>query len=148
MGGWVVGFGGNVLGMALATTFKELNVWKQAIDVAMDVFELSRKFPAEERYSLTDQIRRASRSVASNIAEAWRKRRYEASFVAKLSDAEGECAETQTWIELARRCRYMTPAEADTLDRACEAILAQLASMISESKRWCRGFDRKTQPRE
>jgi len=73
------------------------------MDLAMLVFELSKRFPVEERYSLTDQIRRASRSVASNIAEAWRKRRYPAAFIAKLSDSESEAAETQTWTEFARR---------------------------------------------
>jgi len=78
------------------------------MDLAMLVFELSKRFPVEERYSLTDQIRRASRSVASNIAEAWRKRRYPAAFIAKLSDSESEAAETQTWTEFARRCGYLS----------------------------------------
>ena len=84
-------------------SFKDLRVWQNAMDLAMLVFELSKRFPVEERYSLTDQIRRASRSVASNIAEAWRKRRYPAAFIAKLSDSESEAAETQTWTEFARR---------------------------------------------
>ena len=83
-------------------SFKELRVWQGAMDLAMKVFEVSRGFPAEERYSLTDQLRRSSRSVAANISEAWRKRRYEAAFVAKLSDSESEAAETQTWVEVAR----------------------------------------------
>jgi four helix bundle protein len=90
--------------MAAIRSFKELRVWQNAMDLAMRVFELTKKFPVEERYSLTDQVRRSSRSVASNTAEAWRKRRYPAAFVAKLNDSEGEGAETQTWIEFARRC--------------------------------------------
>jgi four helix bundle protein len=73
----------------------------------MKLFELSRKFPVEERYSLTDQVRRSSRSVSANTAEAWRKRRYPAAFVSKLSDAEGEAAETQTWIQFAVSCGYL-----------------------------------------
>ena len=78
-----------------------------AFDAAMQIFELSKKFPVEEKYSLTDQIRRSSRSVCANLAEAWRKRRYKAAFIAKLSDGEAEAAETQTWIELAVKCNYI-----------------------------------------
>ena len=77
----------------------ELEVYKKAFDVAMLIFEMSKKFPKEETYSLTDQIRRSSRSVCANLAEAWRKRRYKAAFIAKLSDAESEAAETQVWLE-------------------------------------------------
>jgi four helix bundle protein len=82
-------------------------VYKKAFEVAMQIFELSKKFPVKERYSLTDQIRRSSRSVCAKLAEAWRKRRYEAAFVAKLRDCEAEAAETQTWIEFAVKCNYM-----------------------------------------
>ncbi len=78
---------------------RELNVYKAAFDAAVDLHILSREFPREEMYSLTDQMRRSSRSVAANLAEAWRKRRYEAAFVAKLTDAESEAVETQVWIE-------------------------------------------------
>lgn len=85
----------------------DLDVYRLAFDVAMQVFELSKEFPAEERYSLTDQIRRSSRSVCANLAEAWRKRRYKRAFVLKLSDAEAEAAETQTWIEFAVKCQYL-----------------------------------------
>jgi four helix bundle protein len=76
----------------------------------MRIFELTKSFPKEETYSLTDQIRRSSRSVCSNIAEAWRKRRYEAAFVSKLNDAEAEAAETQTWLEFSGRCNYLDAA--------------------------------------
>jgi four helix bundle protein len=91
-------------------THKELEVWQRAMDLAMEVFAISKSFPSEERYSLTDQIRRSSRSVPANISEAWRKRRYAAAFVSKLNDAEGEAAETQTHLEIARRCGYLTDA--------------------------------------
>jgi four helix bundle protein len=83
----------------------------------MKVFELTKKFPADEKFSLTDQIRRSSRSVPANISEAWRKRRYPAAFVSKLSDSEGEAAETQTHIEVALRCNYLTPDDAASLDQ-------------------------------
>ncbi|MEH1976409.1 MAG: four helix bundle protein [Nostoc sp.] len=86
---------------------QDLKVYQMAFDAAMKIFELSKKFPVEERYSLTDQIRRSSRSVCANLAEAWRKRRYEAAFVAKLNDSEAEAAETQTWIEFAVKCNYL-----------------------------------------
>src|SRR5687768_14190550 len=95
---------------------RELEVWNNAMDVAMLIFDMSKRFPLEERFSLTDQIRRSSRSVATNITEAWRKRRYPASFVSKLNDSEAEAAETQNWIEFARRCRYWTQEEAEELN--------------------------------
>lgn len=85
------------------TRHQELDVYKKAFESAMTIFEHSKSFHKEETYSLTDQIRRSSRSVCANLAEAWRKRRYEAAFIAKLNDAEGEAAETQTWIEFASR---------------------------------------------
>ena len=80
---------------------QDLEDYKKAFDLAMQIFDISKTFPKEETYSLTDQIRRSSRSVCANLAEAWRKRRYEAAFISKLSDAEGEAAETQTWLEFA-----------------------------------------------
>jgi len=86
-------------------SYKDLRVYKAAIDAAMRIFEITRRFPLEERFSMTDQMRRASRSVCSNIGEAWRKRRYPAHFVSKLSDSEGEASETQVWLELAVRCK-------------------------------------------
>ncbi len=87
--------------------YRELKVYQLAFESAMTVFEMTRAFPREETYSLTDQIRRSSRSVCSNIAEAWRKRRYPASFVSKLSDADTEAAETQVWLDFALRCNYI-----------------------------------------
>jgi four helix bundle protein len=122
--------------MANIRSFKELRVWQNAIEVAMEIFEITKYFPAEERFSLTDQIRRSSRSVAANITEAWRKRRYPAAFVSKLSDAESEAAETQTWIEIALRCRYLTSEQASHLDKHCEELLSQLVTMISHPEQW------------
>lgn len=102
----------------------------------MEVFELSKAFPKEETYSLTDQIRRSSRSVASNIAEAWRKRRYEAAFIAKLNDSEGEAAETQTWIEFSVRCGYLERATAVKLYKEYDEIIGMIVSMIVHSEKW------------
>ena len=106
------------------------------MDLAMQVFTLTRGFPAEERFSLVDQIRRASRSVPANISEAWRKRRYEAAFISKLNDAEGEAAETQTHLEIARRCGYITAVACSTLDERYERILAQLVTMSTQPEQW------------
>ena len=117
-------------------SFKELRVWQNAMDVAMQIFELSKSFPAEERYSLTDQVRRSSRSVATNTAEAWRKRRYPAAFVSKLSDAEAEAGETQTWIEFCRRCGYLNAATCDELDAHCDQIMGQLVNMMNQPETW------------
>ena len=127
----------------MATHFRELRVWQNAMDVAMQVFELTKSFPADEKFSLTDQIRRSTRSVAANLSESWRKRRYPAAFVSKLSDAETEMAETQTWIEVAKRCRYWNNHEAAQLDAKCEEIIAQIALMIRDAPSWCEGFQTK-----
>ena len=88
-------------------THRDLEVYKRSFDSAMEIFELSKRFPKEEVYSLTDQIRRSSRSVCANLAEAWRKRRYEGAFKSKLNDVEAEAAETQTWLEFAVACGYL-----------------------------------------
>jgi four helix bundle protein len=117
-------------------SFKELRVWQNAMDLAMRVFEISKRFPPEEKYSLTDQFRRASRSVAANISEAWRKRRYPAAFISKLSDSESEAAETQTWTEFSRRCGYIDDDTAIEFDQRCEDILSQLVHMIAHSDDW------------
>ncbi len=115
----------------------DLKVWTKAMDVAMAVFEVSKTFPGAERFSMTDQIRRSSRSLPANIAEAWRKRRYAAAFVSKLNDAEAEAAETQTHIELARRCAYITEARANELEQCYEEIIAMLATMSNHPEKWC-----------
>jgi len=102
----------------------------------MEVFETTKHFPAEERYSLIDQFRRSSRSVCTNISEAWRKRRYRAAFVSKLSDAETEACESQVWIELARRCGYLPDATASQLDDRCDHIIARIVRMIDRPEKW------------
>lgn len=96
--------------MASIKSHRELRVYQMAMDVAMRVFELTKGFPAEERFSMVDQVRRSSRSVCANIAEAWRRRRYEAHFVSKLNDAECEAEETRVWLEFARRCAGLLQA--------------------------------------
>jgi four helix bundle protein len=113
-----------------------LIVYKKAIEAAMRIFEISKTFPKEETYSLTDQVRRSSRSVPSNIAEAWRKRRYEAAFVSKLNDAEGEAAETQTWIEVAFRCNYIVRDVAREFYLEYGEIIAILVSMENKPGSW------------
>ena len=118
------------------TRHQELEVYKKAFDAAMRIFELSKSFPKEETYSLTDQICRSSRSVCSNIAEAWRKRRYQAAFVAKLNDAEGEAAETQTWLEFCVRCKYAERETARELFKEYDEIISMLVSMINNPGDW------------
>lgn len=115
---------------------QELDVYKKAFDLAIRIFDLSKNFPREETYSLTDQIRRSSRSICSNLAEAWRKRRYEAAFASKLSDAEGEAAETQTWLEFSVRCGYLERAIGKELFMAYDETIAMLVSMINQPQLW------------
>jgi four helix bundle protein len=116
--------------------FRDLEVYQLAMAAAMKLFEASKKFPLEERYSLTDQVRRSSRSVCANIAEAWRKRRYPNAFVSKLSDAEAEAAETQVWIEFSAKRGYFPSDRADQLDRQYENIQGKLVNMLSHPEQW------------
>lgn len=115
---------------------EDLVVYQKAFDVAMRIFELSKTFPTDERYSLTDQIRRSSRSVCANLAEAWRKRRYKAAFIAKLSDCEAEAAETQVWIKFAVQCKYLDVQKGRELYKIYHQILAGLVNMIHNSNHW------------
>jgi four helix bundle protein len=115
---------------------RELEVYELAFGAAMRIFELSKKFPAEERYSLTDQIRRSSRSVCANLAEAWRKRRYEGAFLVKLSDAEAEAAETQTWLEFAVKSGYVETKTGRELYQTYHHILGKLVNMINNPSPW------------
>jgi len=117
-------------------SYRELRVYQAALEAAMIIFELTKRFPPEEKYSMTDQIRRSSRSVCTNIGEAWRKRRYPAHFVSKLSDSEGEAEETRVWAEIALRCNYLSQLEADDLDDRYDKILGQLVNMISNPDKW------------
>ena len=120
-------------------THNDLEVYQKAFDAAMQIFELSRSFPKEETYSLTDQIRRSSRSVGSNLAEAWRKRRYEAAFISKLSDSESEAAETQVWLEFAVKCKYMTRDQAAVLYKVYDSVIATIVGMITHPETWVIG---------
>jgi four helix bundle protein len=116
--------------------FRELDVYTLAVEAAMEIFQESESFPSEERYSLTDQVRRCSRSVCANIGEAWRKRRYPAAFVSKLSDAEAEAAETEVWLDIAARCEYISQEKKAALEQEYEHILGKLVNMISHPEDW------------
>jgi four helix bundle protein len=111
---------------------KDLTVDQKAYELAMEVFKASKKFPAEERYSLTDQIRRSSRSVCANLREAWAKRRYEAHFVSKLTDTDGENGETETWFDFARDCQYLSDHEHAEFVGTYHEVGAMLGSMIND----------------
>ncbi|HBE16665.1 MAG TPA: four helix bundle protein [Cyanobacteria bacterium UBA11149] len=118
---------------------EDLAIFKLAFANAMEIFEISKKFPVEERYSLTDQIRRSSRSVCANLAEAWRKRRYKAAFIAKLNDCEAEASETQVWIKFAVKCSYMKIEQGRQLYGSYNQILSGLVKMINNPNQWIIG---------
>jgi four helix bundle protein len=119
--------------------YKELRVYKLAFESAMEMFRLSKRFPSEEKFSLTDQVRRSSRSVCTNIAEAWRKRRYQAAFVSKLSDSDGEAAETEVHLDFALQCGYLPAENHSQLRDAYDHICRQLTKMIDDAPSWCGG---------
>jgi four helix bundle protein len=116
--------------------FRELDVYQMAMNAAVHLFELTKEFPAEERFSLIDQVRRSSRSVCANIAEAWRKRRYPNAFISKLNDAEAEAAETEVWLEMAVRCGYLSKPLFEELEKEYEFILGKLVNMMSHPEQW------------
>ena len=118
------------------TSHRELDVWKRAFAASMEIFALTKGFPKHEAYSLTDQIRRSSRSVTTSITEAWRKRRYEAAFVSKLNDAEAEAAETQDWLHYAVECGYLDKVPARKLYGDYDGILKTLVGMIIHADSW------------
>ena len=122
--------------------YKELRVYRLAFDAAMEVFHLSKGFPSDERYSLTDQIRRSSRSVCTNLAEAWRKRRYDAAFVSKLSDSDTEAAETEVHLDFALNCGYLKPDRHAKLRDDYDHICRQLRKMMDDPAVWCGSADR------
>ena len=122
--------------MAIYKKHTDLPDYQAAFAASRNVFILSRSFPKEEAYSLTNQIRRSSRSVCANLAEAWRKRRSEAFFVSTLNIAEAEAAETQVWLQFAVDCGYVTPEEARPLYNAYDEILAQVVYLIEYPSRW------------
>jgi four helix bundle protein len=114
----------------------ELDVFKKAVEIAMSLFDFSKTFPREELYSLTDQMRRSSRSVCANVAEAWRKRIYEAAFVSKINDAEAEAAEAQNWIMFAVRCGYLNRDAGLELHNRYEEVLRMLVAMRTHPEQW------------
>ncbi len=120
----------------LVTRHTDLEVYRRAFEAAMSIFQQSHTFPKAETYSLTDQIRRSSRSVCAYLAEAWRKRRYPAAFISALNIAEAEAAETQTWIEFAIRCEYLERPMAKSLYSKYDTILAMIVTMIQAPDSW------------
>ena len=117
--------------------FRDLEVYKRSFDVAMSIFQLTKTFPQEEKYSLVDQIRRSSRSVCANLAESWRKRRYPAVFKNKITDSMMEASETQCWLEFCLACQYIKQNEFDKLDNDYEQIIAMLNSMEYNASKFC-----------
>ena len=117
---------------------RDLNVYKMAMETAMEIFEISKSFPVIERFSLTDQIRRSSRSICANLSEAWRKRKYSAVFQNKLSDCTSEAAETQTWLEFALKCRYIDEEIFIRLNNRYEQIFAMLIVMDRRVDKFCK----------
>ena len=122
----------------LTKTYRDWPVFQMAMTASMDLFEATKSFPKEERFAMTDQIRRASRSVCSNLVEAWGKRRYRLAFIAKLNDSESEALETQFWIEMALLCNYLDSETAKRLDKTYDRIIAQLVGLINSPERWIR----------
>jgi four helix bundle protein len=116
--------------------FRDLDVYQGAMSLVMEIFALSKEFPPDERFTLTDQIRRSSRSICANVAEAWRKRRYEAAFVAKLNDAETEASEAQVHLEIAFNHKYIDRSTFETLGDRCDKITSQIVKMIDQADRW------------
>ena len=117
--------------------FRDLEVYRRAFKAAMTIFQLTKAFPAEERYSMVDQIRRASRSVCSNLAEAWRKRQYIAVFKNKMTDSMQEASETQCWLEFSLACGYIDRAVFESPDNEYEEIIAMLSSMENKAEKFC-----------
>ena len=122
--------------MTTSQGFRDLRAYQLAINLAMEIFNDSKTFPIEERYSLTDQIRRASRSVAANIGEGYRKKRYPKMFVSKMADADGEATETQVWLEFAERCGYISKERQAELLFGYQEIGRMLGGMIAHPERF------------
>ena len=117
--------------------FRDLTAYRRGFDAAMEIFQMTKSFPIEERYSLVDQIRRSSRSVCANLAEAWRKRKYEAVFKNKITDSMQEASETQCWLEFSLACEYIPRVLFEKLDTEYEAIIAMLNAMELKSSKFC-----------
>ena len=128
----------------LVKTYKDLEVYQMAFDGAMKIYEITKEFPKEEKYSMTDQIRRSSRSVCANLGESWRKRRYKLSFVSKLSDSETEAAETQIWLEFALHCGYIGENQHHDLNALYDNVIGKIIRMIDNPGSWLlRNIDHK-----
>ena len=125
-----------IMGSDRIRSHRELDVYQMGFESAMKIFEISKGFPREEQYSLTDQIRRSSRSVCANVTEAFRKRKYPKAFVSKLSDAEGEAAETQTWLDFCVKCRYINQETYDSLNKEYDHIIGKLVNMARFPEKW------------
>jgi four helix bundle protein len=124
--------------MAIINSFRDLIVYQKAFGLAMEIFEISKTFPKEEKYSLTDQIRRSSRSVATNIAEGWAKKMYQKHFVSKLSDSLGEEYETEVWLSFSIDCKYIELSKYDYFFREYEEVRKMLISMINAPEKFCK----------
>ena len=124
-------------------SFRDLKVYQLAFELQQEIFGITKRFPKEELYSLTDQIRRSSRSIGGNIAESWQKRRYVAHFVSKLTDADGEQAETQHWLDTSLACEYISIPEHKKLLKKCKDIGKMLGKMMQEPEKWCARFTNK-----
>jgi four helix bundle protein len=122
--------------MSMVRNFRELDTYRNGMTLLMRICEITRHWASEERFNLTDQIRRSSRSICTNLAEAWRKRRYQAAFVAKLSDSETEAAETQVSLEIALRCGYCDEKTFRELDESYDRVLGQIVRMANQSEKW------------
>jgi four helix bundle protein len=122
--------------MKTIKTHRDLKVYRLAFEAGMEIFKMTKEFPKEETYSLTDQIRRSSRSVSGNIAEAFRKRRYPKAFISKLSDAEGEAAESQVWLDYSLKCGYIDEYTHKTLNDKYDHILAMIIKMAKAPHHW------------
>jgi four helix bundle protein len=127
------------MGKESIRSHEDLEVYQMSFDAAMKIFELSKKFPVEERYSLTDQIRRSSRSVGANLADVWRKRRYKGAFLSKLNECEAEAAETQVWIKFAVKCNYLDVELAREIYAIYNRVIGCLVSMINNPSIWIIG---------
>lgn len=123
--------------MSQVKSFRDLIVYQKAYKLAMEIFEITKSFPKEEKYSLTDQIRRSSRSVTSNIAEAWAKKRYVKSFVNELTDSLGEEYETEVWLDYSRDTKYITVIMHSELMNEYDEVRKMLISMINHPEKWC-----------
>ena len=122
--------------MAALVSHKELRVYQISFEASMEIFEITKSFPKSEKYSLVDQIRRSSRSVSANIAEAWRKRRYPKSFISNLSVSEGEAAETQVWLDYCLACKYIEQLNYDELYKKYDYILSMIVKMTKHPEKW------------